>query len=50
MGDKVSKGEPLFQIHAEFQADFLFAKKLAQQNSGYSIGDKEQILKPLIAS
>jgi thymidine phosphorylase len=49
MGDKVSKGEPLFLIHAEFQADFLFAKKLAQQNSGYSIGDDEQILKPLTA-
>ncbi len=49
MGDKVSKGEPLYQIHAEFQADFLFAKKLAQQDSGYSLGDNEQILKPLTA-
>ena len=50
MGDEVSKGEPLFQIYAEFEADFLFAKKLAQQNSGYRIGKNEQILKPLIAS
>lgn len=49
LGDKVSKDEPLFQIHAEFQADFNFAKKLAQQNSGYSIGNDEQILKPLIS-
>lgn len=49
LGDKVSTGEPLFQIHAEFQADFNFAKKLAEQNSGYSIGDAKQVLKPLIA-
>ncbi len=50
LGNKVTKGEPLFQIHAEFPADFKFAKKLAQQNSGYSIGDAEQVLQPLIAS
>jgi len=49
LGDKVEKGEPLFQIHAEFPADFNFATKLAQQNSGYSIGDSEQILQALIA-
>jgi len=49
LGDKVAKDEPLFQIHAEFLADFNFAKKLADQNNGYSIGDHEQILKPLIA-
>ena len=48
LGDKVSKGEPMFQIHAEFPADFKFAKDLAQQNSGYSIGDDELVLKPLI--
>jgi len=49
LGDKVTKGEALFQIYAEFPADFKFATKLAQQNSGYSIGEKEQILQPLIA-
>ncbi len=49
LGDKVSKGDALFQIHAEFPADFNFAKNLAKQNSGYTIGDDEQILKPLIA-
>lgn len=49
LGDQVVKGEPLFQIHAEFPADFNFAKKLAEQNNAYSIGEHEQILKPLIA-
>ncbi|NOR79652.1 MAG: thymidine phosphorylase [Methyloprofundus sp.] len=48
LGDKVSKGEPLFQIHAEFPADFNFAKKLAQQNNAYTIGDNEQILQPSV--
>ena len=49
LGDKVTKGEPLFQIHAEYPADFTFAKNMAKQNNGYSIGDAEQVLKPLIA-
>ena len=49
LGDEVSKGEPLYQIHAEFPADFNFATKLAQQNSAFTIGDNEQILQPLIA-
>ena len=48
LGDKVSKGEPLFQIHAEFPADFNFSKKLAQQNNAYTIGDNEQILQPSV--
>lgn len=48
LGDKVSKGEPLFKIYAEFSADFNFAKNLALQNSGYTIGDDELVLKPLI--
>lgn len=49
IGDKVAKGEPLFQIHAEFQADFNFAKQLAKKNNGYLIGDHEQVLKPLLS-
>ncbi len=48
LGDKVSKDEPLFQIHAEFPADFKFAKELIKQNNGYTIGDHKQVLKPLI--
>ncbi len=49
LGDKVSKGEPLFRIHAEFAADFKFATDLAKHNSGYSIGDEKQVLKSLIS-
>ncbi len=49
LGDKVEKGEPLYRIHAEFQADFKFAKNLARHDSGYRIGDDAQLLKPQIS-
>lgn len=48
LGDEVKKGEALYKIYAEFPADFNFSTSLAQQNSGYVIGEKEQILKPLV--
>ena len=43
LGDKVSKGEPLYRIHAEYPADFNFALKLCERNNGYLIGDESQI-------
>nr|WP_305906824.1 hypothetical protein [Methylomarinum sp. Ch1-1]MDP4519531.1 hypothetical protein [Methylomarinum sp. Ch1-1] len=50
LGDKVEKGQPLYRIHAEFSADFKFAKDLARQDSGYLIGDDaDQLLIPQIA-
>ncbi len=48
LGDPVKKGEALYYIYAEFPADFNFAKKLSQQNNGYTLGEGEQVLKPLI--
>ena len=48
LGDKVKKGETLYQIYAEFPADFNFSTNLAQQNSGYVIGEGEKMLKPLV--
>ncbi len=44
-GDKVTKGEVIYRIHAEFMSDFEFAKKLVAQNDGYTIGKKEDISK-----
>ena len=40
LDDSVEKDEPLYRIHAEFPADFQFARTLAKQGSGYTIGDK----------
>jgi len=48
LGDKVKKGETLYQIYAEFPADFNFSTNLAQQDSGYVIGEGEKMLKPLV--
>jgi thymidine phosphorylase len=47
IGDSVEQGEPLYRVHAEFQADFQFAHQLNQEaGSGYSIGDAAQIKTP----
>jgi len=48
LGDKVKKGETLYQIYAEFPADFNFSTNLAQQDSGYVIGEGEKMLKSLV--
>lgn len=37
IGDKIKKGEVLFTIYAEFDADFDFAKQAAAEDNGYEI-------------
>ena len=37
LGDRVVKGDPLYRIYAQFRADFHFAKRLAEQQSGIRI-------------
>jgi thymidine phosphorylase len=49
LGSPVKKGDVLYRIHAEFPADFTFAKNLSAQHNGYAIGDDELALKSLIA-
>ncbi len=39
LGDEVAAGDPLYTIHAEFPADFEFARHAAGQSIGYRIGD-----------
>ncbi|MCU0833826.1 MAG: thymidine phosphorylase family protein [Chromatiaceae bacterium] len=39
LGDPVQQGEALYAIYAEFPADFRFARAMAGQASGYTIGD-----------
>jgi thymidine phosphorylase len=40
LGDRVREGEPLYTIHAEFLADFNFAKESSENDIGYHIGDQ----------
>ncbi|MDP2373667.1 thymidine phosphorylase family protein [Reyranella sp.] len=37
IGDPVEKGEPLYRIHAAFEADFRFASKFASEGDGVTI-------------
>jgi len=43
LGDRVTKGEPLYCIHAAFPSDFEFACQLAEDNNGYRIGHADEI-------
>jgi len=45
LGDEVKKGEPLYRVHAEYQADFNFARALTEKRSGYRIGRPEEVSK-----
>jgi len=39
VGDRVREGEPLYRIHAAFEADFRFATEFAAAADGYTIRD-----------
>lgn len=43
LGEEVERGEPLYRVHAEFPADFRFARALAEQDSGYRLGEAREI-------
>lgn len=43
LGDRVTKGEPLYCIHAAFPSDFKFACQLAEKKNGYKIGHADEI-------
>ena len=38
LGDRVGSGEALYRVHAEFAADFRFARELCGRDTGYTIG------------
>ncbi len=40
VGDRVEPGQPLYRIHAEFPADFDFARELAAKEIGYRISEQ----------
>jgi thymidine phosphorylase len=43
LGDKVTRGEPLYRLYAQFPADFKFARQLCEQDSGYRLGEEQAI-------
>jgi thymidine phosphorylase len=42
-GEVVQQGEALYAIHAQFPADFRFARALAGKDSGYRIGEPGRV-------
>ena len=48
LGDKVKKGAPLYRVHAEFAADFQFARALAMRGSGYTIGQAAALSRAMV--
>ena len=42
IGDKVSKGEPLYRIYSQFPADFQFACNFAEKTTGFRLGKAEE--------
>jgi thymidine phosphorylase len=38
LGDRVERGQRLYRVHASYPADLDFARRLAQQGSGYAFG------------
>ena len=45
LGDPVEKGEPLYRVHAEYRADFHFAKTQTNADNGYKIGNPDEVCK-----
>ncbi len=43
LGEPVKRGEPLYRIHAQFGADFDFARRLVEQDSGYRVGREDEV-------
>jgi thymidine phosphorylase len=43
LGSRVAAGEPLYRIHARFDADLAFARDLAVADGGYRIGDAAEL-------
>ena len=43
LGDPVKKGEPLYALYADFEADFRFAKDRINKDIGYRVGTADEI-------
>ncbi|MDZ7839315.1 MAG: thymidine phosphorylase family protein [Gammaproteobacteria bacterium] len=39
VGDRVAAGEPLYRLHAQFQANFNFARTMIEKDTGFVLGE-----------
>ncbi|HSH42106.1 MAG TPA: thymidine phosphorylase family protein [Arenicellales bacterium] len=40
IGDTVAAGEPVYRLHAQFQANFNFARAMIEKDTGFAIGEE----------
>jgi len=43
LGEPVAEGEALYRVHAEYRAEFNFARTLTGRDTGYAIGAPDEI-------
>jgi thymidine phosphorylase len=43
LGDTVRAGQPLYRVHAQFDADLAFARQLVGRGNGFTLGAPEQV-------
>jgi thymidine phosphorylase len=43
VGDVVTKGDPLYRLHAQFQSNFNFARAMTEKDTGFKIGAEDEI-------
>jgi thymidine phosphorylase len=43
LGERVAAGEPLYRVHARYEADLAFARELAGSDGGYRLGDASEL-------
>ncbi len=48
LGDRVEAGQPLYRLHACYEADLGFARAMAQADSGWRIGDPAELPRDIV--
>jgi len=50
LGEPVEQGAPLYRLNARFEADLEFARRMAQADSGYLIGEPDEVPRDYLAA
>jgi hypothetical protein len=50
LGEPVEQGAPLYRLNARFEADLEFARRMAQADSGYLIGQADEVPRDYFAA
>ncbi len=50
LGDPVGAGQPLYRVHAQFDADLEFARHMVNEGSGFSLGAAEEVPREFAAA